>query len=349
MRPIAAVALAIATFSCAEPLEKLDVLGRMRTLHVPGVSVAVIDNYRIVWTHAYGAVTTETRFQAASISKPVAALAALKLVEQGRLSLDEDVNAKLKSWKVPDNAFTSIEKVTLRRLLSHSGGLTVHGFPGYQVSDRLPTLVEILDGVKPANTGPVRVDIKPGSQWRYSGGGITVMQLLMTDVTSTPFPDLMQSFVLSKIGMQASTYRQPLPEALRSQAASAYDNDGHEIPGKWHVYPEMAAAGLWTTPSDLARFAIELQLSLDGKANHVLSQDMTRQMLTRQIGNWGLGIGLTDREFNHGGSNEGFRCLMVATLHTGKGVVIMTNSDQGGEVANEIQKAVAAEYHWTEH
>jgi CubicO group peptidase (beta-lactamase class C family) len=336
----------------ADPLDKFDFAARMAALHVPGASIAIIDGYRIVWAKGFGAgITPETRFQAASISKPVAAMAALKLVEQGKLSLDEDVNVKLKSWKVPENEFTKQDKVTLRRLLSHSAGLTVHGFAGYDVSAPLPTLPQILDGAKPANSAPVRVDIKPGTVSRYSGGGITVMQLLMTDVTGTPFPQLMESMVLSKVGMRRSTYQQPLPDALKREAAVGHDQNGKAIQGDWHVYPEMAAAGLWTTPSDLAQFAIELQLSRQGKANHVLSRDMTNQMLTRQISDVGLGIMLVGHgdmeQFDHGGSNEGFKCLMRATMNTGQGVVIMTNGDQGGKLADEIQKAVAAEYHWS--
>jgi CubicO group peptidase (beta-lactamase class C family) len=341
----------VAAGVCAEPLQKFDFAGRMGALHVPGVSVAVIDGYRIVWARGFGAgISPETRFQAASISKPVAAMAALKLVELGKLSLDEDVNAKLKSWKVPENEFAQREKVTLRRLLSHSAGLTVHGFAGYDVSDNLPTLVQVLDGLPPANSAAVRVDIKPGTESRYSGGGLTIMQLLMMDVTGTQFPQLMETTVLSKVGMLHSTYQQPLPETWKPSAAIGHDQQGKEIHGGWHIYPEMAAAGLWTTPSDLAQFAIELQLSKQGKANHVLSRETTNQMLTRQISDVGLGMMLTGKgeseQFDHGGSNEGFKCLLAATMNTGQGVVIMTNGDQGGRLSNEIRDAVAAEYHW---
>jgi CubicO group peptidase (beta-lactamase class C family) len=330
----------------AQPLQNFPFDERMKALRVPGVSVTIIDGYRTVWTHGFGDASPETRFQAASISKPVAAMAALKLVEEGKLSLDEDVNARLKSWKVPASEFP--EKVTLRRLLSHSAGLTVHGFPGYDVSDPLPTLPQILDGLKPANTAAVRVDIKPGSQSRYSGGGITVMQLLMMDVTGKKFADLMESMVLSKAGMSHSTYAQPIPD--KTLAADGHHENGDPVHGRWHIYPEQAAAGLWTTPSDLAQFAIELQLSRQGKANHVLSRDMAAQMLTRQIADAGLGIMLEGRgageRFSHGGSNDGFKCLMTATMNTGQGVVIMTNGDRGTTIAEEITKAVAAEYHW---
>ncbi len=234
-------------------------------------------------------VTDATLFQAGSISKPVAAMGALRLVEQGTLSLDEDVNTKLKSWKVPENEFTATEKVTLRRLVSHTAGLTVHGFPGYDIEVPMPTTVQVLDGA--GNTAPVRVNVVPGSIWRYSGGGYTVMQLLVSDVTGKPFAQYMSEAVLGPVGMSHSTYEQPLPPARAAQTASGYYADRSAVSGKWHVYPEMAAAGLWTTPTDLARFAMEVQQSLAGKSNKVISQAMTRQQLTAQMNDFGLGLG----------------------------------------------------------
>src|ERR1043166_84851 len=187
-------------------------------------------------------------FQAASISKHVAAMVALHLVDEGKLSLDEDVNRKLRSWKVPENEFTKTEKVTLRRLLNHSAGLTVHGFPGYEAGEAVPTLVEALDGKKPANTAPIRVDVVPGTIWRYSGGGYEVMQQLAIDVTGKPFQQLAQEIVLGPLGMTRSTFEQPLPKRLEGNAASGHGADGATIAGRWHTYPEMTAAGLWTTP-----------------------------------------------------------------------------------------------------
>ena len=243
-----------------ESIPKWTIAERMTHYNAVGVSVAVIDHYAIQWAKGYGfldkdshqPVTTETLFQAGSISKPVAATAALHLVEAGKLSLDEDVNRKLKSWHVPENEFTRQQKVTLRRILSHTAGLTVHGFPGYAVDETIPTLVDILDGKKPANTAAIRVDIMPGTKERYSGGGYTIMQLLVTDVTGEQFPQVVKSLVLDKIGMRHSSYRQPLPPDWAKQAASGYYDNGSPVKGKWHVYPEMAAAGLWTTASDLA-------------------------------------------------------------------------------------------------
>lgn len=245
---------------------------------------------------------------------------------------------------MPENEFTKQEKVTLRRLLSHSGGLTVHGFPGYAAGAPVPDLTQILDGVRPANTVPIRVDVVPGSLWRYSGGGYTVMQQLLLDVTRRPFPDLMKQTVLLPLGMTDSTYEQPLPESLRAQAASGHAADGKVVEGRYHTYPELAAAGLWTTASDLARFAIALEQAMAG-GSKVLSQATVREMLTLQTGLYGLGLSLagTDRaaHFSHGGSNAGFQCQMVAYVETGQGAVVMTNSDRGGALAQEILRAIA--------
>jgi CubicO group peptidase (beta-lactamase class C family) len=341
-----------------EPPLQINLQKLMEVYKVPGLSVAVIDNFKIVWAKAYGVaeagtatpVTTRTLFQAASISKPVAATGSLYLVDHGKLSLDEDVNRKLVSWKVPENEFTAEQKVTLRRLVSHSAGLTVHGFPGYAVDEPIPTLVQILNGEKPANTAPIRVDILPGTMARYSGGGVTIEQQLVMDVTGKPFPQFMREAVLDKIGMHDSTYEQPLPPARVAMAASGTRADGKGVPGKWHVYPEMAAAGLWTTPSDLARFAIEIALSKQGKANHVLSQPMTQQMLTPQIGNIGLAFFLGDKnnpdQFGHNGSNDGFRALLTMYSDLGHGAAIMTNSDNGDVVAEYLMKSIANEYAW---
>jgi CubicO group peptidase (beta-lactamase class C family) len=339
-------------------LPAMTVAGRMKHYHVPGVSVAFFEHGQVAWTRAYGfadvgaktPVTPETLFQAASISKPVSALAMLRLVQDGKLNLDEDVNAKLSAWKVPENEFTKEQKVTLRRIVSHSAGLTVHGFPGYASDEAVPTLVQILNGEKPANTAPIRVDTVPGTLWRYSGGGYVVMQLLLTEVTGKPFPQILHDLVLQPTGMTHSTYEQPLPKSFARSAATPYRSDGEPVKGGPHTYPEMAPAGLWTTPSDLGRLAIEVQNEYAGKSHKILSQEMIGQMLTRQKGDWGLGFGLQNSGaqlmFAHGGANEGYRCDLEAYAGTGQGFAIMTNSDSGGALASEYLSAVAREYSW---
>ncbi len=328
--------------------------GRMAELKVPGVSVAVIHNGRIDWARGYGvtqlngpAVTENSLFQAASISKPVFAMAVLHLVDEGKLKLDTNVNEYLKSWKLPDNQFTATEKVTLRRLLSHSAGLTVHGFPGYAVNEQVPTTMQILDGAPPANTGPIRVDMPPGSRFRYSGGGYTLAQLVVADVTGVSVPQFMQDSVLKPLGMALSTYEQPLPEKRITEVAMPYRGDGNPI-GRPHAYPEMAAAGLWTTPSDLARYALGVREALAGKSK-ILSANTARDMLTPVIDKQGIGLHVSGsparRYFLHGGSNAGYQCFLVA-YEDGEGVVVMTNSDNGGHVMGEVVRTIAHVYGW---
>jgi CubicO group peptidase (beta-lactamase class C family) len=341
-----------------EPPLQLNLAQAMQVYNVPGLSVAVIDNYQIAWAKGYGVIETGsstpvgtgTLFQAGSISKPVAATAALSLVEKGKLSLDEDVNQKLKMWKLPENEFTKEQKVTLRRLMSHTAGLTVHGFPGYDVDAPVPTIVQVLNGEKPANTDPIRVDFIPGTKFRYSGGGVTIEQLLMMDVTGKAFPPLLRETVLDKIGMTASSYEQPLPPARAALTADGTYQDGKPVHGRWHIYPEMAAAGLWTTPTDLAKFAIEIAKSRSGKSNKVLSQKTVEEMLTPVLPNSpGLGFFVDEKNpgvFGHNGADEGFQALLTMNWQTGNGVAIMANSNNGIAVADLVLRTVAKEYKW---
>lgn len=250
---------------------------RMAELGVPAVSVAVIHDGRIDWARAWGLAdvesgreaTPETLFQAASMSKPLAALLALVLADEGVVSIDADVNESLRSWKVPANEFTAKQPVTLRGLLSHTAGVTVHGFPGYAPGTEIPTPVQVLDAEPPTNTAPIRVDTEPGTLWRYSGGGYTIAQQMLEDVTGVPYATLLQQRVLEPLGMSSSTSEQPLPARLHERAATAYRSNGSAVRGRFHTYPEMAAAGLWTTPSDYARFALAIQRSLRGEAGTI--------------------------------------------------------------------------------
>jgi CubicO group peptidase (beta-lactamase class C family) len=328
---------------------------RMAELKVPGVSIAVIHEGRIEWARGFGVtrlagppVTDKTLFQAASISKPVFALAVLHLVDAGKLNLDTNVNDYLKEWKLPDNDFTRQSKVTLRGLLTHSAGLTVHGFPGYASTAPLPTTVQILDGTPPANSAAIRVDILPGSKFRYSGGGYVLAQQLLRDVTGVPLPKLMRDSVLTPLGMTLSTYEQPLPKARALEVALPYHGDGKPVEGGPHTYPEMAPAGLWTTPSDLARYALGVRAALAGHSK-IVSAKTARAMLTPVIDQQGLGPqvgGKTPRKFfTHGGANEGYRCLLVA-YEDGEGAIVMTNSDNGGDLMSEVMRTIAQVYQW---
>lgn len=341
-----------------EEASRFNIYERMKHHKVPGLSIAFVDNEEIAWTKCYGylssdslvPVDTLTLFQAASISKPVAALAALRLVEEGKLELDQDVNQYLKGWQVEATRFTEGHPITLEQLLTHSAGLTVHGFRGYAEDEPVPTVIQILNGEEPANSDKIIPDTFPGSLWRYSGGGYTLMQKVVEDITGQPFPQVMREQVLARIGMNPSTYEQPLPERLRPNAAIGHRPDGERVKGNWHTYPEMAAAGLWTTPAGLARYIIEVQRSLKGQSNRMLSREMTEKMLSKHLGDWGLGPALAGEgdslRFSHGGANEGYRCQMMGFAQRGQGVVLMTNSDNGIALAGEVLRAISEVYGW---
>ncbi|NKB68094.1 MAG: serine hydrolase [Candidatus Latescibacteria bacterium] len=332
----------------------------MERYHVPGVSIAVIRDFAIHWAKGYGTadvesgapVDTQTLFQAASISKPVAAMAVLKAVQDGDFSLDDDINTILRSWKLPDSQWGQNQPVTPRLLTSHTSGLgDGFGFPGYEPAAPLPTLAQILDGQAPSNVGPVRMAREPLAAFHYSGGGVTLMQLALSEILGKPFADILEEYVLGPIGMTDSTFAQPLPPERDLNATRAHDHRGQGMGAKWHVYPELAAAGLWTTPSDLARFAIEVQLSLHGKANKVLSQAMTQEMVSPVgVGDFGVGFQLSKEGqgwyFSHGGGNWGFRCMLQAHKAKGYGFAVMTNGDDGGFIIDELKARIERAYNW---
>jgi CubicO group peptidase (beta-lactamase class C family) len=336
---------------------------------IPGVSWAVIEDGEIADSGTLGTrvanesdrVTSTTRFQACSISKPIAALAMLRLVDRGILDLDADINESLTSWRVPPNSEWQ-PVVTLRHLVSHSAGLTTSGFPGYKRSAQLPSTVEILSGVHPANTFGVRVDTIPGAQFRYSGGGTLAMQQLLEDVTRTPFPALMQELVLEPAGMADSDYTQPPPTDVHDQLAHGHDELGNPVEGGWHVYPELATAGLWTTPTDLCLYALAVQAAHAGRAGALLSQPLAQEMLSPHVaasdrigGLSFLGLGPfvsdagTSSRFGHSGGNEGFRCHLLAYREHGTGAAVMTNSDAGGWLLQHAFAAVADAYSWPDY
>jgi CubicO group peptidase (beta-lactamase class C family) len=332
----------------------------MQRFRVPGVSIAVIKDFRIHWAKSYGvadvetgrAVDERTRFQAASISKPVAALAAVRLAQEGRFSLDDDINSLLKSWKVPDAPWSKTQPVTPRSLLSHTSGADDgFGFPGYEPSSPRPTPLQVIAGQSPSNTGPVLFARPPYQGFKYSGGGTIIMQQAMMDVTGTPFAELMQTQVLGPLGMTNSSYEQPPAASVHGILARAHGGRGQAMGAAWHVYPEQEAAGLWTTPSDLARVVIEVQKAIRGPKGDVLTQSAAREMLAPVgTGPYGVGFAVEKRGegwyFGHGGSNWGFRCNLLAHVRKGHGVVIMTNADNGGPVISELEARIAAAYNW---
>jgi CubicO group peptidase (beta-lactamase class C family) len=334
---------------------------RMEHYGVPGVSIAVINKGKIEWTKTYGIVDKETKspvtkhtlFQAASISKPVTAYGALSLVEQNKVALNEGINSYLKSWKLAENEFTKEKKVTIKNLLNHSAGITVHGFLGYSTDLPVPTLIEVLNGTTPANSRPSEVYKVPEESFRYSGGGYNIIQQMMIDVEDKEFPEIMNDLVLQPLEMNNSTYNQPLDAEQLTMAATGYLPNGNMVKGKRHTYPEMSPAGLWTTAEDLAKFAINIQETLKGNSDKGLSKEMTTKMLTPFVEDFiGLGIFIDHKKdeiyFEHGGWNEGFSSQLVAHKDKGYGVVVLTNSNHP-DFISELIRSVALAYQWDDY
>ncbi len=325
----------------------------------PAVSVAVIEKGELAWAEGFGRhelggtseVGRDTLFSGASISKPITAALALQMVDQNRLTLDDDINQFLKGWRLPDNALTAETPVTLRHLLSHMAGTTVHGFGGMPPGSALPTPLDVLEGRPPALTGPVRVDKRPGSSVRYSGGGTMIVQFLLEELSGLPFADLARSAVLEPLGMERTTFENPLPEALRDDAAVGHEN-GAPIPGRWVCVPQLGAGGIWTTASDYARFMIACRNAWRGRAPSILTRRLAEQMMTSQGGQFGLGWEIygegPHRMFGHGGSNDGYQCEALARLETGDGAVVLTNAESGLILYWEVFAAVALSQGWTD-
>jgi CubicO group peptidase (beta-lactamase class C family) len=324
----------------------------MNALKIPSVSLALIDGDRIAFARAYGAsATPETLYQAASLSTFVSAVGAMRLVEAKRLDLDEDVNAKLTSWKVPPNSFDKDHKITLRGLLSMTAGINLPEFAGYEIGAPVPNLTQILYGVPPANSAPITVIAEPGSAYGYSSGGYEIAEAVMTDTMQRSFLDLMNEFVLEPARMSRSTFVQTLPADLDSQAMRGYSADGRELHGGYHIYPEHAATGLWSTPTDLANLLILIGRAWRGESQLFLRAETVRLMLARQNnGPYGLGaaIGGTGGDFAvmKRGQNAGYRSYLILLPAEGKGMVVMTNSDNGSILANALVRRAAELFDW---
>ena len=324
----------------------------MSLLNVPAVSLALIDQDRIEFARAYGAGTTpETLFQAASLSKFVTAVGAMRLVDAKQIGLDEDVDTRLTSWRVPEADFDKDHPVTLRGLLSMTAGIAVPGFPGYAVGQPLPDLKHILDGIPPATSPPVTVVAVPGSSYQYSGGGHEIVEALVQDIGHAPFPEVMQDLVFEPGGMTNSTFDQPLSEHREAEAAVGHLGDGKEVPGRWRIVPERAAGGLWSTPSDLANLLILVGRAWRGESRLFLAPETARDMFTRQNGGpYGLGAAIADDEgaavVLKRGQNVGYQAYLVLLPGRGQGLVVMTNSDNGSILAEALIRRAAELYGW---
>lgn len=331
---------------------------RMKHYNVAGLSVAVIDNYQIAWAKGYGyadkkegrKVTTSTMFEPGSISKSLNAVGILYLAQQGKLDLYQDINQYLVNWKFPYDTVSHGKKITTAQLLSHTAGLSVHGFPGYQRDSVIAVVTDILDGRAPSNTEAVRSLAEPGTGPRYSGGGTLITQQMLTDLTKQPYEQYMYERVLRPLGMTNSSYNHPPAISQRKNLATGYKSNGNEVPGKYFVYPEKAAAGLWTTPTDICRYILEMQQAYHGKSSKVLNQEMVKLHVTPYKNDVAMGtfqqVRNGEKYFDHTASNEGFSGLFIAGLTNGKGAAIFVNSDDA-TIAFELINSIALAYNWT--
>jgi CubicO group peptidase (beta-lactamase class C family) len=347
---------ALAAKPAAQVRIEHSVTALMDEFKVPGVSMVLIHGGKITWQRGFGVAKTgagpvnpDTLFQAASISKTITAFACMRLVEAGKLKLDEDVNLSLRSWHIPPSDLSRNHAVTLRELLSHTAGINVDGFDGYVPGTQVPTLLQVLDGTPPSNSEAIRIENAPGEKYEYSGGGYTIVQQLLIDQTQTAFPPLMKRLALEPLQMHDSAYDQPLSQQLQARAAFPHDIDGKPLVGGAHIYPELAAAGLWTTAPDLARFAIAMQSALKGKPGSFLSATGANLMVAPVKDHSAMGIRqYGDQQstyFIHTGSNEGYKSVLLF-FPDGNGVVIMTNSDNGYKFSKALLPKIAAEYKW---
>ena len=340
--------------------DALTIAELMGHFRVPSLSIAVIQDFKVDQAMAWGLAdvdtgrpaTDGTLYQAASISKPVAAMASLKAVQTGLFGLDQDVNSILQSWKLPGTPFGGGPAVTPRMLMSHTSGTgDGFGFGGYKPGAPLPTTRQVLDGEPPSAQSAVRL-VRPAlTSSHYSGGAVEIQRLALTDTVGMPFVSLMHDWVLAPLGMTNSTYEQPLPDQLQAQAARGHDGDGQREGQPWYVYAEQAAAGLWTTPTDLARFVIDVQLTLAGRSTVVLDRPTVQNMVTPVgVGPYAVGFMITQKGqgwyFEHGGSNWGFQSYVVGHLAKGYGAAIMTNGNNGSVLASEVLERISRAYGW---
>jgi CubicO group peptidase (beta-lactamase class C family) len=341
-----------------EPVKTFTMADRMRYFNVPGVSIAVMKDHKIEWAKSYGVkeagkidpVGLNTMFQAASMSKPITSMIALKLEEENKIELKRDINQQLKRWHIPENEYTRQAAVTPELLMLHMGGINVPSFPGYSVSDSIPDVITILNGVPPSNTEAVKVIYAPNTKWSYSGGGYTILQFLMEEVTGLSFAKLMEKYLFDPLKLQHTTFEHNLSVDQQNLIAKGHLEDGKVVVGGYHKYPEKAAAGLWTTPMDYAEMIIELEKSYEGASDKIIRPETSRKMLKKYRGDMALGIVMKNSgdstALAYGGWNEGYMCDVYSYLESGSGVVIMTNSNNGYMLIQEIYRSLATEYRW---
>ena len=344
----------IPMFSVSGKIKRMTIPEMMQKDSIPGVSLAFVDNGQITWTKHYGyanlldsiPINSETIFTGASLSKPITAIAALGLVEEGLLELDADINEKLSEWKVPENEFTEKEKVTLRRLIGHQSGIKNDLWNSYLPHETVPTLNQLLSGEPPSTDPAASLIFEPGSRTKYSNTGYSVLQKLLMDITNDDFNTIIDKNIFEPLGMKNSIFLQPIPEEMMRKKAIGYNSKLE--PYSYKLFPYQAAGGVWTTPTDLAKFLIALLDDYHNGSNTLVSKEMAQSIFTKEtmryvfsLWNWG-----NDIVFLHHGSNQGFNCMMYGSTVKNQGLVVMTNSDNAFGFFDYLQRAINHEYDW---
>lgn len=326
-------------------LKNINIEERMKHYNVPGLSIALFENGQIIGTEHYGLLEVESDrkvnensiFSACSISKILTGMLAMKLIEEGFIDLDDDVNERLVSWKVPENDFTKNIKVTLRNLLSHQSGIKdpEGSFSELNSKIGIPSMVELLEGETPYCTVPIEVKCEPESEFHYSDAGFCIIQQLIEEVTEKPFHQVMNEQIFEPLGMDNSQLNRTMLEVDRENFSCGHNKNGELVDGKYPIYPYPAASGLWTTSLDLAELVLELMNAIKGESKVGVSESLAKEMITPQRGkSWtGLGVFLEgsekELEITSLGWGVGFQCMMVAFPYLEKGAVIMTNAELG--------------------
>lgn len=341
---------------------------RMRHHRVPGVAVALIDGYELQWAEAWGVldaasgepITDETLFEAASTTKVATATALLHLVEEGLIPLDRDVNEILRGWSVPASPLKESEPVTVRRLLSHTAGISRPEGGFDVVPGEVPTLLDVLRGEEPALNEALRVESVPGSAHQYSNFGFILLQKIIEDASGRAYEDVMQREVFDPLAMRQSSFEPNMGGWQGPPRPSHHDSEGQ--PQASDVHPAALAHGqLWTTPSDLARLTASLMASAAGREGALLEADTARLALTEVraiepgphagLSSQGLGVFILDTPsgpgFCHPGFNSpGTTSFLIGFPSVGKGAVVMTNGAMGLNLSFEILSGIAREYSW---
>jgi CubicO group peptidase (beta-lactamase class C family) len=330
---------------------------KMSEYGIPALSLAVIEEGQIEWTETYqnAALAGNQRldctsiFQAASLSKPVTFMAALRMHAAGEIDLDKSIEDYLKSFQLPNGKQSIDNPVTFRNIFTHTSGINSGGYQGYKRDIDMPSDVDILMGNDGVNSPAVEVVWSPNQTLAYSGGGYTLAELALQDIYGTDFSTIMEKWILNPANMEHSEFTQPMPASDSNRVAKGYSQSGEPLEGGWRNHPEQAAAGLWSNATDLAKFMTEIYNAYQGKPSIFSRSDVESMISDERDGHiYGFIVNRTedDLAITHYGGNAGYRTAMTISLTTGNGLVYLINSDNGGNLGNELLLSAAQVYGW---